>query len=847
MTIREKIQELQNNMTPNMTNEERERLLLEIMTYQRIIDKSSLTADSDINKVSDYIKGEYSREFTQHGFFSEMSKNMTNEEAIQAASDPSALWNKVSGDIREAYHNVINANEEKFKKTHDKVITRREYIEKAVKNGWVMGSADRTLLSGIYDVAFHGGSDKYIELFDKVLNTDVKTVEARKAMLEEIKAAEPELNGMIYNSTAKKDVVTSKLAKFTAEPTQEELDTKIKEHDEKIKREEELRKVRAEKEKKLAEENAAKKNLFTQLKANGWKDPEAAANLYVMLKQTKNVKDQSKLDAALDTISKTKLTPGKEYTMQNVLISDAISLVMEETGNVSLGDDAKRLKNNYIKYYPQQTELEKKQQAELPDFKSKLKENGWDEKTVEANAKKMYFLCKFETSADMTDLNNMYDKLCNTKIASDHPSKEMKALMQELVGVAEKSNKKKKISLVNKSIDALKREEQKITQQEIENEEKAYFGFDKDVKAKENSREAEDILKKVGPTEVGIRYESMQANAARKNEKKAFAEEQEQLRAQRDARNKAYQENQNNNAEQDQIHEAQHEEVVSKLSPLVASLALKKGLFTTKNRSLINLNNMTRDLIANCDLTKKDGFTNEERVEKLIAVRNEAERLSEKKPEAKAVLDAVNVLLRDPVNIKVLAEMEEKADMAGGLHENAEEKEAAKQKANSVDDTWVIVEDERVTELRKDIQDITWDKETALAKADMAFDDTKKGFEEKKAAAAAAVSEIIAGKLYEKALSDLPKGAERPNKDAIMDYIRKGAADIREREDFKLMMADVIDKQDLQNLQGKAVNGKALIDELSRYSKIVQKNHAMQAKTSADSKAEPVKQAPGIQ
>ena len=282
--------------------------------------------------------------------------------------------------------------------------------------------------------------------------------------------------------------------------------------------------------------------------------------------------------------------------------------------------------------------------------------------------------------------------------------------------------------------------------------------------------------------------------------------------------------------------------MINKLSPLVDSLSLKKGFFTTKNRSLSHLKDLTKELIVQCDPNKEDGFTNEERVEKLIALRDEAERLSAKKPEAKAVLGAVNELLSDPVNLKVLTQMEEKADMAAGLHENAEEKEAAKQKANGIGDDWGVIEDERITDLRKDIQDITWGNETALAQADMTFNDTKKGFEEKKAAAAAAVSEIIAGKLYEKALSDMPKDAKKPEKGEIMGYIWNKAADIREREDFKLIMADVIDKQDLQRLQGKAVNGNALIDELSRYTKIVQQDQANKAKNEVNVNAERVQQ-----
>ena len=77
--------------------------------------------------------------------------------------------------------------------------------------------------------------------------------------------------------------------------------------------------------------------------------------------------------------------------------------------------------------------------------------------------------------------------------------------------------------------------------------------------------------------------------------------------------------------------------MINKLSPLVDSLSLKKGFFTTKNRSLSHLKDLTKELIVQCDPNKEDGFTNEERVEKLIALRDEAERLSAKKPEGKAV------------------------------------------------------------------------------------------------------------------------------------------------------------------------------------------------------------------
>ena len=69
-------------MTHDMKPDERERLLLDIMTYQYIIDRSALTGQSDITAVSDLMKSNYSYDFVQYGIFSEMCKNMTNEEAV---------------------------------------------------------------------------------------------------------------------------------------------------------------------------------------------------------------------------------------------------------------------------------------------------------------------------------------------------------------------------------------------------------------------------------------------------------------------------------------------------------------------------------------------------------------------------------------------------------------------------------------------------------------------------------------------------------------------------------------------------------------------------------------------
>ena len=48
---------------------------------------------------------------------------------------------------------------------------------------------------------------------------------------------------MIFNGISKSDAVTSNIKKFIAEPTQQELDQKIKENEERVKEAEEVRKA----------------------------------------------------------------------------------------------------------------------------------------------------------------------------------------------------------------------------------------------------------------------------------------------------------------------------------------------------------------------------------------------------------------------------------------------------------------------------------------------------------------------------------------------------------------------------------------------------------------------------
>ena len=225
-------------------------------------------------------------------------------------------------------------------------------------------------------------------------------------------------------------------------------------------------------------------------------------------------------------------------------------------------------------------------------------------------------------------------------------------------------------------------------------------------------------------------------------------------------------------------------------------------------------------------------YSNEERVTKLLELREEAKRLAPEKKAASYILKEVNDLLTDPETLKILTALETKADYEAGLHENALEKEEEKQKhaptpgkdeqkhiqANGEDEQKDI--QANVEGFRKALSQTAWDLENDFAMADLHYDGTETGFASVKEKAATAVSKILAARMYEKAASGIKGLEQMPSMGSINETIDKEAAKIRKRDDLTRMMADVIDYKDIVALKEKAVLGNALISELAKYTKI---------------------------
>ena len=313
-----------------------------------------------------------------------------------------------------------------------------------------------------------------------------------------------------------------------------------------------------------------------------------------------------------------------------------------------------------------------------------------------------------------------------------------------------------------------------------------------------------------------------------KIKKAEWAIETQQAVQERDARIHAEEmEAQANQQNQDQIddsqlgelvQEDQHKAVVDKLSPMLGDLGLKRHFFGgTKNKSLAHLKELTEQLVNGCNLDAIDNdhpLNNRQRVEKMLEVLKEANRLADRKPEAKRVVKAISELLKDPVNDKYMQQIVNEDEALEGQAEPSADESA--------------LERENREKSAQIAHDIIWDTQTALGAADMAVN-SKAEFSAKKEAAEEAVAVIIAGKMYEDAMRKFGPGDKIPSDMDMMTDIKAHAEDIRKRSDFKRMMQDVVETKDLVELQKKAKNGNALLNELSKHTKALMQKDGVKA------------------
>lgn len=117
--------------------------------------------------------------------------------------------------LKKIYVAKINNNNKSF---DDKYRMNKEaFIEKAKVNGWVM-PADHMVMGYMYELCRNSAYPEMLELFDKVLNTSLKSVQERNKMAEEIYSVSKKMDKLVRG----KDTTTLDNLKY-------KLDRKAKE------------------------------------------------------------------------------------------------------------------------------------------------------------------------------------------------------------------------------------------------------------------------------------------------------------------------------------------------------------------------------------------------------------------------------------------------------------------------------------------------------------------------------------------------------------------------------------------------------------------------------------------
>lgn len=133
------------------------------------------------------------------------------------------LWIKERSRVIDAENNRLKkiyiANIENNNKSFDDRygMNKEAFIEKAKANGWVM-PADSMVMGYMYELCRNSANPEMLELFDKVLNTSLKSVQERNKMAEEIYSVSKKMNNLVRG----KDAITLDNLKYR-------LDRKTKE------------------------------------------------------------------------------------------------------------------------------------------------------------------------------------------------------------------------------------------------------------------------------------------------------------------------------------------------------------------------------------------------------------------------------------------------------------------------------------------------------------------------------------------------------------------------------------------------------------------------------------------
>ena len=313
----------------------------------------------------------------------------------------------------------------------------------------------------------------------------------------------------------------------------------------------------------------------------------------------------------------------------------------------------------------------------------------------------------------------------------------------------------------------------------------------------------------------------------------------------------------------------EHNDLKEELAALLPALALKKKtLGGYRNQSLQPLKAMVASM---AEKLENNTLTDEERIDELIKIRNEAEKLKDRKQEAAAVLETVQSHLGNSFNLKTITRLEEAADRAE-MEAQIRGLEYFEKRNNEAEDQQLPENGNAKREKMRQILEQPYVKEadavTVQAKQKLGtigrgYYTSEKEFEKNKAILTEAVSEIIAASLlkrigmqtmlYEKGMndgradsiklspqeiSDVQTRRDKENqsegrqhqlanmqpeekeREIRMAEIRSYADEIRTRTDFGQMMSTVTDWDSLEALKGKAAAG-TLIDELAKHAKLV--------------------------
>lgn len=499
MTVNEKIRQLIESFKQDLTPEQRHENLIQLLTYTEIfwgVENKDIN-DSLVNER--YNINRYN--FVKYDILEKLSNEMTNEEAFKLADDPVALRNmrrKVLDDIEKFEKETRAAHEKKFKETHPEPLTLQEFTEKAKENGWVLTNDgnDNGIINSVYRAAWVSGSEKHIALYDKMLNTQVKTVEARKAFFQELLDAEPELHKDPLNSMENYDIYGKK------------LENKIRENNS-VSQKNIDRKIEAYQQKKQQEiEKAGLKQI---LKDNGWKKPEEVSDhFYMILKQSGKVKDPAKLEEMYNKLKTAKIDEKKPYTVQNALIRETLKTYDAQKTNLSYAGDAYKKLNRaingnaeYIENREEREKEEKRRQEERArkqklrgEFDLRLTENGWPKETVKYCGYKLFDMCHYDGANNKQELEAMFHKLSTTKIGKALPLKDIKPLIDETVRIYAKGIgcdlTKEESYFEPENVHVIRNIQNIITDKDLEKEAKDYYAFNK---LSENEKKKAEVKK----------------------------------------------------------------------------------------------------------------------------------------------------------------------------------------------------------------------------------------------------------------------------------------------------------------------------------------------------------------